>query len=120
MLLQDWWKASAEDETGADVSVTYKSIIVTYDEAAAPVTPDEPADGEDVKASKYGDVNLDGDVDIMDVISLNKYLLGSTNLDAQAKANADVNASGTLDSTDSLIILKCVVDMISPAELPYK
>ena len=120
ILLQDWWKASDNDKDGKDVSVTYKSVIVTYDEAEAPVTPDEPTDGEDVKASKYGDVNLDGEVDIMDVISVNKFLLGGMKLDAQAKANADVDASGTLDSTDSLIILKCVVELIDVQTLPYK
>ena len=64
----------------------------------------------------YGDVNLDGAIDIMDVIALNKFLLGSSELDKDNKAAADVDLNGQLDSTDSLNILKRVVDLI--AKLP--
>lgn len=61
----------------------------------------------------YGDVNVDGSVDILDVIALNKYLLGSTSLDDAARANANVDNNKEIDSTDSLNILKCVVKMIT-------
>ena len=60
----------------------------------------------------YGDVNLDGEVDIMDVIALNKFLLGSQTLDKKNQAAADVDLNTTLDSTDSLNILKKVVEII--------
>ena len=61
---------------------------------------------------KYGDVNNDGEIDILDVIALNKFLLGSGTLDDNAKAAADVDVNGEIDSTDSLNILKKVVKMI--------
>lgn len=60
----------------------------------------------------YGDVNTDGEVDILDVIALNKFLLGSVSLSADAQKNADVDGNETIDSTDSLNILKKVVKII--------
>ncbi len=60
----------------------------------------------------YGDINDDKTIDIMDVIALNKFLLGSSTLDDAAKARADVDLSKQIDSTDSLIVLKRVVEII--------
>ncbi len=65
-----------------------------------------------------GDVNLDGGIDIMDVIALNKFLLGTEKLSDAAKAAADADGNKALDSTDSLNILKYVVELID--SLPVK
>ncbi|MBR2088760.1 MAG: hypothetical protein IJ906_16870 [Oscillospiraceae bacterium] len=65
----------------------------------------------------YGDVNLDKTVSILDVISLNKYLLGSVELTKEQQANADVDNSGKIDGTDSLNVLKAALEMIT---LPVK
>ena len=61
---------------------------------------------------KYGDVNCDGQVDIMDVIRMNKFLLGNIELDEKGKKNADVDCNGVQNSEDSLNILKFVVENI--------
>ncbi len=61
---------------------------------------------------KKGDVNEDGTIDIMDVIRLNRYLLGSETLTKAQSAAADVDGNDTLDSTDSLLILKYTVELI--------
>ena len=53
-----------------------------------------------------GDVTGDGKVDIMDVIAMNKYLLGTKSLDEKALAAADADGNSTIDSNDSLAILK--------------
>ncbi len=58
-----------------------------------------------------GDVTLDTEIDIMDVIALNKQLLGAETLCDTAKKNADVGGDGTPDETDSLAILKEVVGL---------
>ncbi len=62
--------------------------------------------------AKSGDVSGDGEVDIMDVITLNKFLLGSASLDDSERACADVDQNGVIDETDSLNILKYVVELI--------
>ncbi len=64
----------------------------------------------------YGDVNQDGIVNIADVILLNKSMLGDATLDDAGRAAADVDQGGIVDATDSLNILKFIVELI--AELP--
>ncbi|MBR2087335.1 MAG: glycoside hydrolase family 9 protein [Oscillospiraceae bacterium] len=64
----------------------------------------------------YGDINDDKTVSIMDVIAINKFMLGASELDKDARKRADVDLSGTIDATDSLNILKRALDMIK--ELP--
>lgn len=79
---------------------------------------DEPAVTPPAVKGICGDVNDDKIVDIMDVIALNKFLLGSTKLDPDAQLRADADANGTVEATDSLNILKFVVEVVS--ELPVK
>ncbi len=64
-------------------------------------------------APAYGDVNCDGGVDILDVLTLNKNLLAGAPLDEQARCNADVDADGTPTSTDALNILKFTVGLVT-------
>ncbi len=63
--------------------------------------------------TSYGDVDNDGDVDIMDVILLNRNLMIGTEVSAQGMLNADVDNSGEADAVDSLNILKAVVKLIT-------
>lgn len=78
--------------------------------------------GTGVAASEtlYGDVNVDGSVDNLDVTLINKYLLGTAVLSEQGKKNADVDANGTIDTTDSLNILKCCLELIEQSKFPIK
>ena len=65
----------------------------------------------------YGDVNLDGKVDLVDAITMNKYLAGQITLSEQATKNADVNADGSLGDGDSTILMRFFL-MVIP-KLPY-
>ncbi|MBR0483190.1 MAG: Ig-like domain-containing protein [Oscillospiraceae bacterium] len=68
-----------------------------------------PAEEE---AFLLGDANLDGGIDILDVITVNKAILGKEELTAlQAKAS-DVNFSGVPDSSDALMIMKYIVGLV--------
>ncbi len=55
-----------------------------------------------------GDVNCDGNVKVDDVILLNRFVAEdmAVSISGQGMANADVNASGTPDGDDAVIILK--------------
>ena len=79
-------------------------------------TPAKPDDGK----TMYGDANCDGNVDIMDVIATNRFLLGTGKLTDQGKINADVDLKDGIDTTDSLNILKCVVELIEQSSFPIK
>ena len=82
-------------------------------------TPEKPSADKPADGIFYGNVNdEDDEVDIMDVIKLNKYLLGSIDLTPAQKANADVDNSGSVDTTDSLNLLKYIVSLVT--SLPVK
>ena len=64
----------------------------------------------------YGDVNEDGEVNLLDVLSLNRNLLTGEELTEQGKRNADVDLDGKPTSVDALNILKYTVKIV--LELP--
>lgn len=66
----------------------------------------------DVKDQLLGDINLDGRVDITDAVLLNKAASGTVKLNAQAMQNADCDGDGTLNTGDSLSLLKFLVHLI--------
>ncbi|MBQ4488024.1 MAG: hypothetical protein II944_01785 [Ruminobacter sp.] len=68
---------------------------------------------DDTTVPSYGDVDENGTIDILDVITLNKALLGKEELSQQGVLNADVNQSGTPDSSDSLNIMKYIVGLVT-------
>ena len=61
----------------------------------------------------YGDVDVDGDTDIIDVLKLNQYLLSLTELSEDGLKNADVDLSGSVNDTDAINILKSLVNLVS-------
>ena len=90
--------------TTAETKATETTKTTTV---ATETTPSTPA-GE----LELGDVDGDGEVSILDVITINKAIMGKEVLsDAQNKA-ADVNGNGTPDSGDALQVLKKIVGII--------
>jgi hypothetical protein len=75
-------------------------------------TEDEPS-GKLVK----GDADESGSVDILDVITINKAILGKENMTAQGLKNIDFNGNGKPDSNESLTVLKLIVGMVTADEL---
>lgn len=59
-----------------------------------------------------GDVNDDGKVDILDVITINRSVVGKERLSDTQKKAADVNHSGNPDPGDSLMIMRFIVNLI--------
>jgi len=60
----------------------------------------------------YGDADCSGKVDILDIIVLNKALLGGGKLTEQGIANADVDGDAKPTAQDSLNIMKFLVKLI--------
>lgn len=96
---QVWWVGDSSykgiDNSNAEITEAY------IKQAAAPA-----------ETVTCGDVNLDGTIDILDVVALNKHLLGVNALASEKQKAADTDANGKLDSTDSLKLLKYVLEMI--------
>ncbi len=69
--------------------------------------------GEPVATGGNGDVDGNGKVELLDVIMLNKNLLGMVKLTDDGTKNADVNGDSLVDGTDSLFILKSLVSLVT-------
>ncbi|MBR7038112.1 MAG: dockerin type I repeat-containing protein [Oscillospiraceae bacterium] len=73
---------------------------------------------EEGTVQRLGDINASGAVEILDVILVNKAMLGSVTLTEAQKYAADVDQNGTLDTTDTLMILKEIVKLTQEFEAP--
>ncbi len=85
---------------------TYYDYLLVSDTATPvePGTTEPPVQGD----YKAGDVNCDGEVKINDVIFLNRMIAedSTVQITQQGVLNADMNADGTPDSDDAVLILK--------------
>jgi len=63
--------------------------------------------------SKTGDADGDGKADILDVITLNKAIMGKETLSETSLKAIDLNQNGKPDSEEALTILKYIVGLIT-------
>lgn len=104
---QVWWPNEVN-------SVTAVLVKAAEETEPAPTESDSSEDTTNVTGEiVYGDVNGDGKVTIVDVIMLNKGLMGAEELDDTARTNGDVDLSGQLTNGDSLNILKSLVKLVT-------
>lgn len=60
----------------------------------------------------YGDVNMDGSVDLTDAVVLNKAAAGAVDLNQYQKQNADCNADGEVNQSDAVVLMKFLVALL--------
>lgn len=96
--------------------VTTTTITTTTVVTTTKVNPDDIIDWDKVL---YGDVNLDGKINIADVVSLNMYLLDPdvNKLNATAKENAQVAYDGIINSDDSLLLMNYIAMIVTVDKL---
>ena len=92
-------------ESGSVLWNDGKIAITSAEDTTEPATEPEPD-------YLLGDANLDGSVDILDAITVNKAILGKEELSALQVKASDLNGNGVPDSTDSLMIMKKIVGLI--------
>ena len=92
-------------ESGSVLWNDGKIAITPAEDTPQPTTEPEPE-------YLLGDANLDGSVDILDAITVNKAILGKEELSALQVKAADLNGNGVPDSADSLMIMKKIVGLI--------
>lgn len=104
---------STTEET---TTTTTKSVTTNSDETTATTSSSETTTttkgGDVTPASLYGDVNLDGRVDITDAVMLNKAAANTVQLSEQQRSNADCDANNEVDSNDAVVLLKFLVSII--------
>ena len=105
-------------ETTESSATTASATTATETETTVATSTTESKTSEtsgsvDPKNVLYGDVNLDGRVDITDAVLLNKVAAGAVTLDTPEKqANADCDANGEVDGKDAVVLLKFLVSLI--------
>ncbi|MCR5718542.1 MAG: glycoside hydrolase family 9 protein [Oscillospiraceae bacterium] len=82
---------------------TYAKATGLKSEATGTVTPAD---------SSLGDINGDSEINILDCILVNKFIIGAGKLTDAQQSAADVNHDDKVDSTDSLLILKRALNVI--------
>ena len=98
----------------ADVEMTYQTyagrIQVISDEEAETTTEETESQSEEILS---GDADGNGTINILDVISINKAILGKETLAPEQLKAIDFNHNDKPDSEESLTILKYIVGLVT-------
>lgn len=111
---------SADETTTVYTPVFTDGNVHVLGGSTEETTEPKPTETENIPdGTKYGDVNVDGTVDVADVVSINMYLLNpeANALEPDGKANADCVRDNIIDSSDSAIILNYVAMMVGESDL---
>ena len=66
----------------------------------------------------YGDVNVDGKVNLVDAVMLNKAVSDTITLNERGRKNADCDVSGEINGNDALILLRFLVKLEDVLPVP--
>ena len=99
------WLDNVNGQKGTPL-VQGSTITITI--APAPTTT-----APDTGSVLYGDVNLDGKVDISDAVLTNKAVSGVVMLNKQQYQNADCDASGEVNADDATLLMKFLVHIVN-------
>lgn len=119
LTLSNTKSAPAEQETTESTQPTTETTQSTTDTTASTQDTQSTQSTQQTQPTTnsdgilYGDVDNDGKVDLIDVITLNKNLLGVEQLSDKGRKNANVDLNGSIDSSDSLYILKSLVSLVT-------
>ena len=98
--------ASAATSDSTASKTTEKTAAAPEETTTAPVTTVSVD-----PSALYGDVNLDGDVDLADAVLLNKAISGAVELGAKQRINAECYADGVVTVDDSMTLLQFLVHL---------
>lgn len=97
-----------------ETTVTTKTTTTTTITTEATTTTKQDSETPTVI---YGDITLDGRVDITDAVLLNKFCSGAVILNDAAKLNSDCDGDGDITGNDAVALLQFLVQIVQ--KLPY-
>lgn len=103
-IVNPWSKPTIQ---GIDPEFTVnEGISITFTVQLGDSVPEDPT------VVTYGDVDGNGSITIVDVLTVNQYLLGISE-DTINEKNADVDNNGIVDDADAMNILKSLVNLVT-------
>lgn len=114
-----WVEVTGEVPTEPSSEATDPTEPSSEDPTQPSTEETEPSTGNIADGTNYGDVNVDGTVDVADVVALNMYLLNPSGnaLEAEGVANADVVRDNKIDSTDGTLLMSFTAMSVEKSEL---
>ena len=114
-----WVEVTGEVPTEPSSEATDPTEPSSEDPTQPSTEETEPSTGNIADGTNYGDVNVDGTVDVADVVALNMYLLNPSGnaLEAEGIANADVVRDNKIDSTDGTLLMSFTAMSVEKSEL---
>ena len=111
------WEFTPEDENNyhtvtGTVVVNAQTTTTTTTTTKATTTTEATTTTTTTTISFYGDVNLDGKVDILDAVYLNKYLATLIQFSDAQMANADCCQDGVLNDQDTTALMQFIILLI--------
>ncbi|MBQ8927153.1 MAG: hypothetical protein IJ055_02620 [Oscillospiraceae bacterium] len=104
---------SSDVNTDIIAAAITSTAVTTYGTTPVAGKVTVAGDSPELEVTLWGDADVDGDCDIIDVICVNKDQLGSYTLDAQGIKNADVDQNGVMAFADAVNIMKSLVDLVT-------
>ncbi len=95
-------------ETEPTMTETTEPVIETTEPQSQDTTPDTS-----VQVTLYGDVVIDGKINLADVIYLSKAPSGIVSMSDQQNANGDCDASGNITINDAIILMQFQIGTVS-------
>ena len=112
----------AADTTTTDKDTTTTAAVVTTTDKSTPTSNAAATTTQDIGEVNYGDVNVNGVVDLTDAILLNKYLAKLIQLTDIQYANANCDQTDGTDNVgdlDTTALMRFVLNVEGYQELPY-
>lgn len=100
--------------TTPPVTTTKDSVTTTTTTSTTKTTTSNSnVTTEDLGEPLYGDVTLDGKVNLVDAVLLNTFVANSVDLNAKARINANVYYDEEINGTDAITLLKFLTKIYS-------
>ena len=101
----DWANVAWNGVVGYCKSEYLSRVVIDAEESVSSTLTADSA-----FAVLYGDVNLDCEIDMTDVVLLHKALTGAITLNQTSAANADCYQDSKLNTVDTTVIIQCIVN----------
>ena len=100
----EWANVSWKDIEGCCRVEYLSKIIISAEQSTESLDDIDPA-----YVTVYGDVNLDGKVDMSDAVLIHKALTGALALNKTSAANSDCYLDGKLNTVDATVIIQYII-----------